>query len=55
MNSKDYEYIVEIARYGNISKAARLSDMHRKSVEYIVRKLNLKSNPSKDDDFDDDD
>ena len=40
---------------GNISKAARLSDMHRKSVEYIVRKLNLKSTPSKDDDFDDDD
>ncbi|MBO4349662.1 MAG: sigma 54-interacting transcriptional regulator [Proteobacteria bacterium] len=26
---------------GNVSKAARLSDMHRKSVEYIVRKLNL--------------
>lgn len=26
---------------GNISKAARLSSMHRKSVEYIVRKLEL--------------
>ncbi|MGN1073271.1 MAG: sigma 54-interacting transcriptional regulator [Bradymonadia bacterium] len=26
---------------GNISKAARLSSMHRKSVEYIVRKLDL--------------
>ena len=26
---------------GNISKAARLSGMHRKSVEYIVRKLDL--------------
>lgn len=38
---------------GNISKAARLSDMHRKSVEYIVRKLNLKSTPSKDDELDD--
>ncbi len=40
---------------GNISKAARLSDMHRKSVEYIVRKLNLKSGAMKDDDFNDED
>ncbi len=40
---------------GNISKAARLSDMHRKSVEYIVKKLNLKGiKDSKDDESDED-
>ena len=38
---------------GNISKAARLADMHRKSVEYIVRKLNLNVRSSKDDEGDD--
>ena len=37
---------------GNISKAARLSGMHRKSVEYIVRKLDLKNLNCKDDEDD---
>ncbi len=40
---------------GNISKAARLADMHRKSVEYIVRKLNLniRNSSAKDDEAED--
>ena len=36
---------------GNISKAARMSSMHRKSVEYIVRKLDLNIRGNKEDDF----
>ena len=38
---------------GNISKAARLADMHRKSVEYIVRKLNLNVRGGGDEEGDD--
>ena len=40
---------------GNVSKAARLADMHRKSVEYIVRKLNLniRNTSAKDDETED--
>jgi ActR/RegA family two-component response regulator len=36
---------------GNISKAARMSSMHRKSVEYIVRKLDLNIRGGKEDDY----
>ena len=30
---------------GNISKAARLADIHRKTAEYIIRKLNISIKP----------
>ncbi len=31
--------------HGNISKAARLADIHRKTAEYIIRKLNIAIKP----------